>query len=77
MEPKRQELTTAICAGPPGVAPVKACATLMNQSPAPLFSRKAPKIRKIMTKVAETPSGMEKMPSSVRNSPSTTSEQEN
>ena len=30
-----------------------------------------------MTKVAETPSGMEKMPSSVRNSPSTTSEQEN
>ena len=76
MDPKSAELTTAICAGPPGVVPAKACATLMSHVPAPLFSKNAPKMRKIITNVADTPMGMEKIPSSVRNSCSTTSSYE-
>ena len=73
MDPNRHELTTAIFAGPPAVVPVKACATSMKNIPAPLFSRKPPKIRKTITYAADTPSGMEKIPSSVRYTCSMTS----
>ena len=73
IEPKRQELMTAMFAGPPGAVPVKACATSMKNGPVPHFSRKPPKMRNEATSVAETPSGIENMPSSVRYICSTTS----
>ena len=66
----RAELTTAILAGPPAAVPVKACANSMKYSPMPLFSKKLPKIKNIMTKVADTPKDVEKIPSSVRYMPS-------
>ena len=73
IEPKRQELMTAMLAGPPGAVPVNAWANDMKYGPVPHFSRNPPKIRKAATSVAETPNGMENMPSSVRYISSTTS----
>jgi hypothetical protein len=49
IEPNRHDEVTAISAGPPGCVPVNACAKRMKKSPTPLFSRKPPKMRKIIT----------------------------
>ena len=52
--------------GPPGVWPARAEAKSMNSCPVPDFSRKAPKTTNRITYVAETASGIPKIPSVVR-----------
>jgi hypothetical protein len=53
IDPNRAELNTAIFAGPPLHFPVKEVARSIKKLPAPLFSRKAPKIINGKTKVAK------------------------
>src|SRR3546814_12195564 len=53
IEPNKAEVITAILAGPPRQRPATAVPRFMKKPPAPDRSRKAPKIMKGKTKVAQ------------------------
>ena len=76
IDPNSAEVRTAILAGPPRHLPVSAVPSSMKNCPAPLASRKAPKIMNGKTKVAKvavtTPniaSWVEKVNSTMRSTP--------
>ena len=70
-DPNRPLVMQATLAGPPACRPVRAIAKSMNSWPTPMRSTMAPKMMNSTMKVAETATGMPKMPSVVRNNCST------
>ena len=72
-EPNSPLVMQDTLAGPPACRPVRAMAKSMNSLPMPMRSTMAPKTMNSTMKVAETATGMPKMPSVVRNSCSTSS----
>ena len=67
-DPNRPLVMQATLAGPPACLPVRAMAKSMKSLPTPMRSTIAPKIMNSTMKVAETATGMPKIPSVVRNS---------
>ncbi len=65
MEPMAPEATTAALAGPPLKRPIVEKERSIRYSPAPIFSKKAPKRTKRKTKVEETRRGTPHRPSLV------------
>ena len=63
--PNRPLVMTATLASPPLVWPARASAKSMNSWPAPLRSTNAPNQMNSITQVADTDSGMPKLPSVV------------
>ena len=66
IEPKKAEDRLATFAGPPVVRPAIAVENSMKKRPVPSRSAKAPNRTKRKRNVADTLSGMPKMPSVVR-----------
>jgi hypothetical protein len=64
--PMKPEATTDTLAGPPRVWPTSEKAMRIRYSPAPVRSSTAPNSTNANTKVADTPTGMPRMPSVVR-----------